>query len=399
MRVEGAGAQIGHSQLPGKTKNLKNRRSTTSAIWSIEQAVRTLWKCHAAKSDVKGKSSSLPNIPKGFGHCLGLSRLPCPGVIFGMPSPLWYTVDHSVRFTSNRDAVDLAASVFLPVEDDLKTNTLRVGNNVTPKGAAVPGPTDRQAIVMVHAHPKFGGAPEMMHGIAADMAAHGLCVVNLALRGAGESKGEPSWRGDCGEVSDVVTACDYAKDTLKCDKVHLMGYSFGATVCGGAIDKRDFIATYVAVAYPLGHWFSRGVLGIGAKLIMHAHTPSIKDSTKPKMFIIGTADDFTSKGATERFANRCAQPYIVKPYEGCDHFGFVSGKECEQLCKDARQFFQSTKKYVDASNSKKMNKIKGGAEGEWFEVEPTTPLKVNTETETDHWSEVFEDAASPGRKR
>jgi hypothetical protein len=45
-----------------------------------------------------------------------------------------------------------------------------------------------------------------------------------------------------------------------------------------------------------------------------------------------------------------------------------------------------------------MNKIKGGAEGEWFEVEPTTPLKVNTETETDHWSEVFEDAASPGRK-
>jgi len=47
--------------------------------------------------------------------------------------------------------------------------------------------------------------------------------------------------------------------------VHLLGYSFGATVAGAALDARDFIASYTAVAYPLGHWWARGVFGLGAK--------------------------------------------------------------------------------------------------------------------------------------
>ena len=202
-----------------------------------------------------------------------------------MKSPPRYTVDHEVRFASNRDGVELAASVFLPADWSATLPEKGKGNNdtsersETTRGAeATSSSRDREkhGVVMVHAHPKFGGAPEMMHGLAADMATHGVAVVNLALRGAGLSGGASSWRGDNGEVSDVVTACDHARETLGCDRVHLMGYSFGATVCGGAIDKRDFIATYVAIAYPLGHWFSRGVLGVGAKILMHAHTPALK---------------------------------------------------------------------------------------------------------------------------
>jgi alpha/beta superfamily hydrolase len=44
----------------------------------------------------------------------------------------------------------------------------------------------------------------------------------------------------------VVAAADYARDVLKASHVHLLGYSFGATVAGAALDARPCIATYTA---------------------------------------------------------------------------------------------------------------------------------------------------------
>ena len=327
-----------------------------------------------------------------------------------MKSPQQYTVDHKVRFASHRDGTALSASVFLPA--DWSATVLEKGNNDAPerrlettRGAETTSPSrdrEKHGVVMVHAHPKFGGAPEMMHGLAADMATHGVAVVNLALRGAGLSGGISSWRGDNGEVSDVVTACDHAREALGCDRVHLMGYSFGATVCGGAIDQRDFIVTYVALAYPLGHWFSRGVLGVGAKMLMHAHTPALKESTKPKLFLIGTADDFTSRGATERFAKRCAEPWRVEVHEGCDHFGFVSSPWRERAARDARGFFRTTRAYVDATfegaETCEAARVSGGEGEEWFDT-AATPVRVARADDDAGWDEVFEDAASPGEKR
>ena len=325
-----------------------------------------------------------------------------------MRSPPLHTVDHEVRFASNRDGTELAASVFLPA--DWSATVLEKGNNdasEAKRGAEATSPSrdrEKHGVVMVHAHPKFGGAPEMMHGLATDMATHGVAVVNLALRGAGLSGGVSSWRGDNGEVSDVVTACDHAREALGCDRVHLLGYSFGAAVCGGAIDKRDFIATYVALAYPLGHWFSRGVLGVGAKMLMHAHTPALKASTKPKLFVIGTADDFTSRGATERFAKRCAEPWRVAIHEGCDHFGFAASPWRERAGRDARGFFETTGAYVDATLEGAKTReaarffVSGGEGGEWFRT-AATPVRVARADDDAGWDEVFEDAASPGEKR
>ena len=122
-----------------------------------------------------------------------------------MKSAPRYTVDHEVRFASNRDGVSLAASVFLPA--DWSATVLEKSNNdphfesrrlETNAAASSPRDEEKHGVVMVHAHPKFGGAPEMMHGLAADMATHGVAVVNLALRGAGRSGGASSWRGDNG---------------------------------------------------------------------------------------------------------------------------------------------------------------------------------------------------------
>ena len=50
----------------------------------------------------------------------------------------------------------------------------------------------------------FAAYCTLIHELAADMAAHGVQVVNLSLRGAGGSAGEASWMGDAGEVHDVV---------------------------------------------------------------------------------------------------------------------------------------------------------------------------------------------------
>lgn len=291
-----------------------------------------------------------------------------------MPPPRRYTVDHGVRLVSHRDGVELAASVFLPTPDAVddaepdessasaKKRTDDRSRVVTPRSSdaassASPAPPpprhrhrlEKHGFVMVHAHPKFGGSPEMMHALAADMASHGASVVNLALRGAGGSGGAASWQGDAGEVSDVLSAADHARDQLGCEYVHLLGYSFGATVAGAAIDQRDFIATYVALAYPLGHWWSRGVFGVGAKLLMHRHTAPLKDSVKPKLFVIGTEDEFTSAGGTERFARKCAEPREVIIIEGADHFGFVAGEALERVAADARRFARDHEAYVDAT--------------------------------------------------
>ena len=216
------------------------------------------------------------------------------------------------------------------------------------RGGDASGSEDASAsghgVVIIHAHPKFGGAPEMMRALAAELASHGIRVVNLALRGAGASGGSTSWQGDGGEVADVVTAADYARETLRCRYVHLVGYSFGATVAGAAVDARDFISTYVAVAYPLGHWWSRGIFGFGAKLLMHRHTDPLKESVKPKLFVIGTEDDFTSRGATERFARRCCAPWDAactrtpttspsSPTRSCDASGRTSEGSFENIAR------------------------------------------------------------------
>ena len=138
------------------------------------------------------------------------------------------------------------------------------------------------------------------------------------------------------------------------------------------------------------------------KMLMHAHTPALKESIKPKLFLIGSRDDFTSRGATERFAAKCAEPWLVKTHEGCDHFGFASAPWREDAGRDARRFFRSTGAYVDATlegaEKVKAARISGGEGGEWFHT-AATPVRVARPETDSAWDEVFEDAASPGTER
>ncbi len=73
-----------------------------------------------------------------------------------MPTPQEeYTVNHLVRFPSNRDAVELAASVFLPGNDLGRQSADNVGRDAASSSSSDSSPpsSSRQGVVMVHAHP------------------------------------------------------------------------------------------------------------------------------------------------------------------------------------------------------------------------------------------------------
>ena len=199
------------------------------------------------------------------------------------------------------------------------------------------------AMVTAHAHPKFGGSPDMMHRLCAHMASSGCKVVNLHLRGAGASGGVGSWQGTGGEVSDARAAIDFAVRELGATRVHLMGYSFGSTVLGAAIDHRREVATYTAIAYPLGtfHAWSKGAMGFGAKLLMRAHCGAVRASRTPKLFVVGDKDDFTKVSTLRRFAYGCEGGTGVNKfieYERANHFGFVTSPWSGRVCDDVRGF-------------------------------------------------------------
>ena len=77
-----------------------------------------------------------------------------------------FTVD-DVRIVS-RDDTSLAVNVFTPNDDDEDDDE----DDGRDDRASVSGRVNHafrgHAIVMVHAHPKFGGSPEMMHGKGED---------------------------------------------------------------------------------------------------------------------------------------------------------------------------------------------------------------------------------------
>jgi len=268
----------------------------------------------------------------------------------------------SARFTS-RDGVVLVADLFLPAgasrasfDDGEGASGSRDGDDAPGPRTIVADPAFRDgaphAMVTCHAHPKFGGSPEMMHRLCAHLASSGCAVVNLHLRGAGSSGGRGSWQGTGGEVDDARAAIDFAIARLRAETVHLMGYSFGATVLGAVIDHAPQVATYAAIAYPLGthHFWSKGLFGFGAKLLMRAHCAPLRASATPKLFVIGTRDCFTKRSTLERFARGCAgNANAFVEFEGADHFGFVASPWSGRVCDTVRGFIADARSRSSSS--------------------------------------------------
>tara|TARA_B100000683_G_scaffold215789_1_gene211205 strand:+ start:17369 stop:18250 length:882 start_codon:yes stop_codon:yes gene_type:complete len=201
---------------------------------------------------------------------------------------------------------------------------------ITDDATLAPSTAPRDWFVLVHAHPKLGGNRQMMQPLARALARRGFGSVCVALRGTSGSLGSSSWRGTREEGEDVCAAADLVVDGTCAGgdaraRVHLVGYSYGSTVCAYALGQRSCIASYVAIGYPRGS-YGCGLFGVGAKWLMRDHASRLmEDETTPKLFVHPSRDEFTTVQTMERFVGEKLSSKVkeLRVLEGAGHFAFV----------------------------------------------------------------------------
>ncbi|XP_071737517.1 uncharacterized protein [Rutidosis leptorrhynchoides] len=172
--------------------------------------------------------------------------------------------------------------------------------------------TDQNQVIVVLVHPYsvLGGCQGLMKGIARTLADHGITAVTFDMRGVGKSTGRPSLTG-FSEVSDVVSVCKWCSQKFNSNRILLVGSSAGAPIAGSAVDQVDEVVGYVSLGYPFG---------LIASILFGRHHKAILQSTKPKLFVMGTKDGFTS---VKQLANKLktakgrAETHLM---EGVSHF-------------------------------------------------------------------------------
>ncbi|XP_051148479.1 uncharacterized protein LOC127263480 [Andrographis paniculata] len=140
------------------------------------------------------------------------------------------------------------------------------------------------AVVLVHPYSVLGGFQGLMKGIAMGLAARGFTSLTFNMRGVGNSTGRSSLTGSS-EVEDVVAVCQWASRHLPTSRILLVGSSAGAAIAGSAVDEVEEVVGYVGIGYPFG-WT--------ASILLGRHQKGILQSRKPKLFVMGTRDGFTS---------------------------------------------------------------------------------------------------------
>mmetsp|Transcript_4311 Transcript_4311/g.7659 ORF Transcript_4311/g.7659 Transcript_4311/m.7659 type:complete len:242 (-) Transcript_4311:274-999(-) len=199
---------------------------------------------------------------------------------------------HTIEST---DGVQLRAILWKHMQSN---NDLRSG----PQGGS-------PCIVFVHQWSKMGGNAALMHGMAQRISAMGYNAVTFDMRGVRQSSGR-STLGGYAEIDDVVSVSRWASEHLG-QKVVLVASSAGASTGGSALDRDDCIVGAVLIGYTFGFW---------ASMIFGRHFKHILSSSKHKLFIIGTRDEFTGMGTYNKYYDRCREPKSKIVIEGGGHF-------------------------------------------------------------------------------
>lgn len=85
----------------------------------------------------------------------------------------------------------------------------------------------------------------------------------------------------------------------------------GAPISGSAVDMVEQVVGYVSLGYPFG-WFSSILFG--------RHHKAILQSPKPKLFVMGTRDGFTSVNQLQNKLKSAAGRADTHLLEGVGHF-------------------------------------------------------------------------------
>lgn len=122
-----------------------------------------------------------------------------------------------------------------------------------------------------------------MTGMARHTASLGYEAVTFDLRGAGDSSGSCTFRNKS-ERNDVLAMIRHL-EVSSSRPILLVGSSAGAALAGSVLETSSRVLGGVFVGYTWG-W--------GASLLFGWAFSEVKQSTKPKVFVVGTADEFTS---------------------------------------------------------------------------------------------------------
>ncbi|KAF2289469.1 hypothetical protein GH714_036430 [Hevea brasiliensis] len=193
---------------------------------------------------------------------------------------------------STTDGVCLQARIFKPPQETTQYGSLGT------------------AIVLVHPYSKLGGCQGLMQGIALRLAIKGFITVTFDMRGVGRSTGRCSLTGFA-ETQDVIAVCRWVSQNLPDKKIMLVGSSAGAPIAGSAVDQVEEVIGYTSIGYPFG---------LAASVLFGRHHKAILRSRKPKFFIMGTKDEFTSVAQLENKLKSAAGRVQAHLILGVSHF-------------------------------------------------------------------------------
>eukprot|EP00271_Cylindrocystis_brebissonii_P007236 TRINITY_DN20538_c0_g1_i1.p1 TRINITY_DN20538_c0_g1~~TRINITY_DN20538_c0_g1_i1.p1 ORF type:complete len:241 (+),score=60.48 TRINITY_DN20538_c0_g1_i1:282-1004(+) len=181
--------------------------------------------------------------------------------------------------------------------------------------------------VLVHQYSLLGGAQALMRGLATELNALGYRCITFDLRGVGRSSGRATVTGKA-EVDDVAAVCRWAAEKFQ-QPILLVGSSAGAPIAGSAIDLVDAVKAYVGIGY---------TFGMAAGILFSAHFGPVLKSPKPKLFIMGTADGFTSPAQFRERMAKAAPPTRWHLVPGVGHFQLEAPDFDNFLAKKTAEF-------------------------------------------------------------
>lgn len=85
----------------------------------------------------------------------------------------------------------------------------------------------------------------------------------------------------------------------------------GAPIAGSSVDKIEQVVGYVSLGYPFG---------MMASILFGRHHKAILESPKPKLFVLGTRDGFTSVKQLNKKLSSAAGRVETHLIEGASHF-------------------------------------------------------------------------------
>ena len=184
--------------------------------------------------------------------------------------------------------------------------------------------TVRAAVVFAHPHPQFGGTmhTKVVYQGAKALTRIGCAVLRFNFRGVGRSAG--SFSGGTGETDDFRAALDYMAGRYPGARMWSAGFSFGAWVALESGAQDDRVSALIGVAPPVA-------TSISGRNYTFEHT---LQSTKPKFFVQGEADEVCPLEAMWAFYAKMPEPRELVVIDAADHLFEGKTQEAGEALED-----------------------------------------------------------------